>query len=74
MEERRWNSLPGIRSTSILLDIVMPELDGFGVLAALKQNVDTCNIPVIMISALQEAESAARCIERRGGGFPEQAV
>lgn len=38
----------------ILLDIVMPEMDGYQVCAALKKNPTTRDIPVIFISALQE--------------------
>ena len=38
----------------ILLDIVMPEMDGYQVCEALKTNEHTCDIPVIFISALHE--------------------
>ena len=44
----------------VLLDIVMPEMDGFGVLAAMNQNHWIDDIPVIMISA----ESGSSHIER----------
>ena len=47
----------------VLLDIVMPVMDGYGVLSALKADADLCDIPVIMISALDEVKSVARCIE-----------
>jgi len=36
----------------ILLDIMMPELDGYQVCQALKQHPETCEIPVIFLSAL----------------------
>ena len=36
----------------ILLDIVMPKMDGFAVLAELKKNATTKNIPVLMLSNL----------------------
>ena len=36
----------------ILLDIIMPDMDGFAVLAALKESVQTKDIPVIIISGL----------------------
>jgi diguanylate cyclase (GGDEF)-like protein len=35
----------------ILLDIVMPEMDGYEVIAGLKQNTKTTNIPVIFLTA-----------------------
>jgi two-component sensor histidine kinase len=38
----------------ILLDIIMPGLDGFQIAAQLKKNPATENIPIIMITALQE--------------------
>lgn len=47
----------------ILLDIMMPELDGFGVLAALKQDGRVGDLPVVVISALNEIEPVVRCIE-----------
>jgi len=47
----------------ILLDIMMPELDGYQVLQRLKADVALRHIPVIMISALDELDSVVRCIE-----------
>ncbi|BBL70687.1 two-component system response regulator [Methylogaea oryzae] len=40
----------------ILLDVRMPDLDGYEVCRRLKADPDTCDIPVIFISALQEVE------------------
>jgi signal transduction histidine kinase len=47
----------------VLLDIVMPEMDGYEVLAQMKADAGLRNIPVIVISALDELDSAVRCIE-----------
>jgi adenylate cyclase len=47
----------------VLLDIVMPELDGISVLERLKATPGAEQVPVIMISAVDETESVARCIE-----------
>ncbi len=47
----------------ILLDILMPEMDGFELLKKLKADRDHRRVPVVMISALEEAENIARCIE-----------
>src|SRR5262245_34000174 len=41
----------------ILLDIIMPGLDGLSVLQQLKADPQTRHVPVIMISALDELES-----------------
>ena len=47
----------------VLLDIVMPELDGYGTLAAIKANPSLDHMPVIIISGVDELESVVRCIE-----------
>jgi CheY-like chemotaxis protein len=47
----------------VLLDLVMPELDGFQVLEQMKRDSALREIPVIVISALDEMESILRCIE-----------
>ena len=47
----------------VLLDIMMPVMDGYETLIRLKSNEGTRHIPVIMISALDELESVIRCIE-----------
>jgi class 3 adenylate cyclase len=50
-------------SDVVLLDIVMPELDGISVLEQLKSDPALHHLPVIMISAVDEFESVVRCIE-----------
>jgi len=47
----------------ILLDLMMPVISGFEVLGRLKGNPRTRDIPVIMISALDDLDSIVRCIE-----------
>jgi DNA-binding response OmpR family regulator len=47
----------------VLLDVMMPRLDGYGTLARLKADEQLRAIPVIMISALDELSSVVRCIE-----------
>ena len=47
----------------VLLDIMMPKMDGFGVLAKLKADEDQRNIPVIIISAHSEMENVLKGIE-----------
>jgi len=47
----------------VLLDVMMPVLDGIGALTALKANTRTRDVPVLMISANTEIETVVRCIE-----------
>jgi adenylate cyclase len=47
----------------VLLDIMMPDVNGYEVLKQLKSDPATRGIPVLMISALSEFESVVRCIE-----------
>jgi class 3 adenylate cyclase len=47
----------------VLLDILMPELDGIATLGRLKERPGAEFVPVIMISAVDELESVVRCIE-----------
>jgi len=47
----------------ILLDIIMPEMDGYTVLESLKKDGSLRDIPVIVISALDELDSIVRCIK-----------
>lgn len=48
---------------AVLLDILMPEMDGYETLAQIKGSDALRYLPVIMISAIDELESAIRCIE-----------
>jgi class 3 adenylate cyclase len=47
----------------VLLDIQMPEMDGYQVLEKLTEDLDLRDIPVIVTSALEELDSVVRCIE-----------
>lgn len=47
----------------ILLDIMMPVLDGYQTLELIEKNVNFHAIPVIVISGVDDIQSAARCLE-----------
>lgn len=47
----------------ILLDVVMPEMDGFEVCSRLKQQGETARIPVIFITALGDAKAETQGLE-----------
>lgn len=47
----------------VLLDVMMPELNGYEVLERLKADEKLRHVPVVMISAVDQIESVIRCIE-----------
>ena len=47
----------------VLLDLVMPEMDGYETLAAIKADDALRHLPVIVISGVDELDSVVRCIE-----------
>ncbi|MCJ2050641.1 MHYT domain-containing protein [Methylobacterium sp. J-070] len=48
-----------LKPRAILLDVMMPEMDGWSVLAALKVNPETAAIPVVMVSFVADAALSA---------------
>src|SRR5262245_19190408 len=48
----------------VLLDLDMPGMDGFAVLGAMKDDVRLRELPVIMVSGVDELQSVVQCIER----------
>src|SRR5688572_27327732 len=58
-------ALEKLRSASfdlLLLDIEMPELDGFAVLEQIKADSQLSNMPVIVTSSIEGLENVVRCI------------
>jgi two-component system response regulator VicR len=49
-----------VRPDLILLDVQLPHMDGFDVLAVLRQSPDMRDIPVVMLSSLAEATDRTR--------------
>ena len=47
----------------ILLDIMMPEMDGYQVLEEMKVDTELRDMPGIVVSAVEELDSVVRCIE-----------
>ena len=54
---------------AVLLDIRMPEMDGFAVLSRLRETGQLRNTPVIVVTGLQEEQDAVRCIEHGAEDF-----
>lgn len=47
----------------LLLDIEMPEMDGFAVLAAIKADPELRGLPVIVTSSVEGLDNVVRCID-----------
>jgi len=47
----------------VLLDIEMPEMNGFQVLEACLKDLDLRQIPIIMTSAMEELDAVVKCVE-----------
>src|ERR1700726_2697308 len=63
----------------ILLDVMMPEMDGFEVCRRLKGNPATHHIPVVMVTALDQPSDRVRGLEAGADDFltkpiPEMAL
>ena len=66
LAENGPRALEMLRSKSfdlVLLDVVMPKMNGYQVLSQLKADDSLRDIPVIMLSAMDEIDSVVRCIE-----------
>jgi len=58
----------------ILLDILMPEMDGYEVLAALRDDPALRQLPVIVISGVDELDSVVRCLEMGAADYLPKTV
>ncbi len=67
------NGLEGLQAVNrhmpdlILLDIIMPDMDGVSMLKKLRGNRQTENIPVIIISNLSEVEKITHILQAKKG-------
>jgi adenylate cyclase len=61
-EQALW-TLHSKKFDLVLLDIVMPKMDGYEVLQLITKESNLLPIPVIMISGVDQIESVVRCIE-----------
>lgn len=66
------DALEQANSTSpdlILLDIMMPEMSGYEVCSTLKENHNTCHIPIIFLSAMGEIDNIVEGLEIGGADY-----
>lgn len=53
----------------ILLDLLLPNIDGFEVLSTLKENSETSSIPVIILSNLDSKEDIEKALRLKASEF-----
>ncbi len=53
----------------VLLDINMPEMDGFQVMDAMRNTANGVDVPVIFMTANSDAETEAKCLELGADDF-----
>jgi DNA-binding response OmpR family regulator len=53
----------------ILLDILMPKMDGFAVLESLKKDKSTINIPVVLLTNLGQKDDVKKGFEKGAVGY-----
>ncbi len=61
--EEGVKKIPEEKPDLILLDLILPGMDGFEVLSKLKENPDTANIPVIVLSNLSQESEIKRALD-----------
>ncbi len=59
---------------TILLDVMMPDLDGIELCSQIKANPQWCYIPILMVTALNAKEDLARCLENGADDFLSKPV
>jgi CheY-like chemotaxis protein len=57
------------RPDLILLDVMMPEVNGYEVLAKLRARPDTRDVPVVMLTALAQERDVERAVKAGVNGF-----
>jgi DNA-binding response OmpR family regulator/anti-sigma regulatory factor (Ser/Thr protein kinase) len=58
-----------IKPDLVLLDVVMPEMDGYEVATRLKKLAGDIYLPIIFITAMEDEKSLAKCLEVGGDDF-----
>lgn len=68
------NCLDEIQPDVILLDLMMPELDGIETCKRIKANQRWCHIPIIMVTALSSKEDLARSLDAGADDFVSKPI
>jgi DNA-binding response OmpR family regulator len=64
-----FQSAKEVKPDIILLDILLPKMDGFEVLEKIRASKDTKDIPVIMLTNLGQKEDVKKGLERGANGY-----
>ena len=54
---------------TIVLDVMMPNLDGYQTAAKLKENPETAGIPIVIVTALNDVQNQLRAVEAGADDF-----
>ena len=54
---------------AIVLDVMMPRLDGYQTATKLKENPETANIPIVIVTALNDVQNQLKAIESGADDF-----
>ena len=53
----------------VLLDLALPDVEGFEILESIRANPDTAEIPVVIVTAFGDSGTAAEAADRGANGF-----
>lgn len=68
------NCIDEIQPDVILLDLMMPDIDGLETCKRLKSNERWCHIPIIMVTALSSKEDLARSLDAGADDFVSKPI
>lgn len=58
-----------VKPDAVLLDVMMPKLDGIGVLWELKANPETSGIPVVVLTNMADMDTIAKIMDAGGTDY-----
>jgi DNA-binding response OmpR family regulator len=64
-----WSAVAERKPEVILLDLMLPDVDGFAICDRLKRNRETNLIPIVMVTALQDAHHRAAGVRVGANGY-----
>ncbi|ERT05432.1 his Kinase A domain protein [Lyngbya aestuarii BL J] len=67
--KKALNRIERLQPDVILLDVMMPELDGIAVCKQIKSDPNFCHIPIVMVTALNSKQDLARCLQAGADDF-----